>query len=162
MERGGFGRVGFSDGRKVATMDRKDQFRHQDWDNAPLSGRDDEPSHGKRRPEGEPSPVFETLRGPLLQAGLWASGCLLLASTVPAVLVAPLLHELLLISGFVVSMFGLLRGETLRLTEFNRQDVALLLVALGMIAAVFVDPAAVQAYIDANDLGAAAGAPAAN
>jgi hypothetical protein len=108
-----------------------------------------------RRPEGEPSPTAETLRGPLQQAGLWAAGCLLIASTVPAVLVAPLLRELLLISSFVVSMSGLLRGETLTLQAFNRQDVALLLVALGLVAALFIDPAAIQAYIDANGLGAA-------
>ena len=139
-------------------MNRNDEFRHQDWDNAPLSDRDDESSRGKR---GGPSgPETTPLAGLLLQAGIWAAGCLLIASTVPAVLVAPLLRELLLICGFLVSMIGLLRGETLRLTAFNRQDVALLLVALGMIAALFVDPAAVQAYIEANDLGAAAGASA--
>lgn len=141
-------------------MNRKDEFRHRDWDNAPLSERDDEPWHGQRRPEGEPS-MLESLRGPLLQAGIWASGCLLIASTVPAVLVAPLLRELLLICGFVVSMIGLLRGETLTLQAFNRQDAALLLVALGMIAALFVDHTAVQAYIEANNLGAAAGVTAA-
>jgi hypothetical protein len=144
-------------------MDRNDEFRHRDWDNAPLSGRDDEPWRGERRPQGEqPAPLIETLRGPLLQAGLWSSGCLLLASTVPAVLVAPLLHQLLLISGFLVSMVGLLRGESLTLQAFNRQDAALLLLALGTIAALFIDPAAVQAYIDANNLGAAAGATVAN
>ena len=143
-------------------MDRNDEFRHRDWDNAPLSGRDDGPWRGERRPPGDPAPLIETLRGPLLQAGLWSSGCLLIASTVPAVLVAPLLHQLLLISGFLVSMVGLLRGESLTLQAFNRQDAALLLGALGMLAALFIDPAAVQAYIDANNLGAAAGATVAN
>jgi hypothetical protein len=69
---------------------------------------------------------------------------------------------LLLISGFLVSMVGLLRGESLTLQAFNRQDAALLLGALGMLAALFIDPAAVQAYIDANNLGAAAGATVAN
>jgi hypothetical protein len=141
-------------------MDRNDEFRHRDWDNAPLSGRDDEPWRGQRRPPGDPAPLIETLRGPLLQAGLWSSGCLLIASTVPAVLVAPLLHQLLLISGFLVSMVSLLRGESLTLQAFNRQDAALLLLALGTIAALFIDPAAVQAYIDANNLGAAAGGAA--
>jgi hypothetical protein len=111
-----------------------------------------------QHPEGGPAPTLEALRGPLQQAGLWAAGCLLIASSVPAVLVAPLLHELLLISGFLVSMVGLLRGESITLQAFNRQDAALLLVALGMIAALFIDPAAVQAYIAAHDLGAAAGA----
>jgi hypothetical protein len=143
-------------------MDRNDEFRHRDWDNAPLSGRDDEPWRGQRRPPGDPAPLIETLRGPLLQAGLWSSGCLLIASTVPAVLVAPLLHQLLLISGFLVSMVSLLRGESLTLQAFNRQDAALLLLALGTIAALFIDPAAVQAYIDANNLGAASGATVAN
>jgi len=135
-------------------MNRDDDYKHTQWQR-------DRQGAG-RRPEGESLPLLETLRGPLQQAGLWAAGCLLIASSVPAVLVAPLLHELLLISGFLVSMVGLLRGESLTLQAFNRQDAALLLVALGMIAALFIDPAAVQAYIEANDLGAAAGASAAN
>lgn len=140
-------------------MNRNDQFRHQDWDNAPLSGREDDEKRRERREP--PQPGSPDPAGLLLQVGLWAAGCLLLASTVPAVLVAPLLRELLLISGFLMSMIGFLRGETLTLQGFNRQDAALLLVALGMIAALFIDHAAVQAYIDAHNLGAAAGASAA-
>lgn len=140
-------------------MNRKDEFRHQDWDNAPLSDREDDSRQDSRGPQG-PEPA--ALSALLLHAGIWAAGCLLIASTVPGVLMAPLLRELLVMSAFAVSMIGLLRGDTLTLKAFNRQDVALLLLGLGMIVAFFIDHAAVQAYIEANDLDAAAGASGAS
>jgi len=136
-------------------MNRNDQFRHQDWDNAPLSEREDGSRQG---PGGPPEPESKPLSALLLHAGIWAAGCLLIASAVPPVLTAPLLRELLVMSAFAVSMIGLLRGETLTLKAFNRQDAAVMLLGLGMVAAFFIDHAAVRAYIEANDLGGAAGA----
>lgn len=138
-------------------MNRNDEFRHQDWDNAPLSDREEE---SRQQPRGPQEPETAPLSALLLHAGIWAAGCLLIASTVPPVLMAPLLRELLMMSAFAVSMIGLLRGDRLTLQVFNRQDVALLLLGLAMITAFFIDHAAVQAYIEANDLGAAAGADA--
>ncbi len=134
-------------------MNRKDEFRHQDWDNAPLSDREHD---SRQEPRGPQEPESAPLSALLLHAGMWAAGCLLIASTVPSVLIAPLLRELLVMSAFAVSMIGLLRGERLTLQAFNRQDVALLLLGLGMVAALFIDPAAVQAYIDAHNPGASA------
>ena len=141
-------------------MNRNEQFRHQDWDNAPLNeGQGDDCGRDRQTP---PEPGSIPLAGLLLQAGLWASGCLVIASTAPVVLVAPLLRELLVMTAFAVSMIGLLRGERLTLRAINRQDVALLLIALAMIAALFIDHAAVQAYVDTLNADSAAGAAAAS
>lgn len=102
----------------------------------------------RRNSGGERGGVVETLSDLALQAGLWAAGCLAIASTVPTVLMAPVLRELLLIAAISVSAFGLLRGEPLTLAQFNRHDVALLLVALAMVSGLFVDHMAIEAYFE--------------
>lgn len=89
--------------------------------------------------------TLDELRDMAVQAALLVSACLALASLVPPVLVAPLLRELLLFSAAFVSLAALLRGEALTMRHFNRQDVALLLLALAMTAGFFIDPAAVEA-----------------
>lgn len=119
-------------------MQRNDRFRDDDWRRP---GWRDGPD---RRCDADP---VEHLADLAAQAGLWASGCLAVASLAPAVLVAPLLRELLLMSGLLVCLVGLLHGERLTLERFNRQDVALALVALALIAGLFVDPATVQEFI---------------
>ena len=94
--------------------------------------------------------LFAELREVLTHAGLWAAGCLALASLMPPVLVAPLLRELLLLVAVGVSLTALARGETLNLRRFNGQDAALLLVALALVAGLFVDPAALQSFVEAG------------
>lgn len=130
-------------------MQQNGSFRDDDWRRP---GWRDGPD---RRGDADP---IEHLTDLALQAGLWASGCLAVASLAPAVLVAPLLRELLLMSASLVCLVGLLHGERLTLDRFNRQDVALALVALALIAGLFIDPAAVEAFARAQ--AAAPGAPA--
>ena len=118
-------------------MQRNDRFGDDDWRRP---GWRDGPD---RRGDADP---IEHLADLAVQAGLWASGCLAVASLAPAVLVAPLLRELLLMSAFLACVVGLLHGERLTLERFNRQDVALALAALALIADLFVDPATVQEF----------------
>lgn len=142
-------------------MNRNGQFRKQDWDNAPISRGDDHRPGGWNGGPNAPGLRSMAPAQVFRQAGIWAACCLVIASTAPAVLVAPLLRELLIMAAFVLSMLGLLRGESLTLKAFNRQDVALLLIAGAMLAALFIDHAAVAAYIETLDTGSAASAAAA-
>ncbi|GAB4224013.1 MAG: hypothetical protein Tsb0032_27710 [Kiloniellaceae bacterium] len=89
----------------------------------------------------------------MVETGLWASSCLALASLVPPMLVAPVLRELLLFAAAAVSVTGLLRGEALSLRQFNRQDVALVLLFLALIAGFFIDHAALAAMTQGTDPG---------
>lgn len=95
----------------------------------------------RRRPEH-----VEALVDLALQVGLWAAGCLAIASLTPAPLVPLVLRELLLVAAAALSLVGLWHEERLGLERFNRQDVALALLALALIAGFFADPAAVDAF----------------
>ena len=119
-------------------MQRDDSYNRNHWNRRDW---DD------RRGTPETAEVWAELGGLLRRTGIWVAGCLALASLMPPVLVAPLLRELLLLSAVVESMTGLLRGESLTLQQFNRQDVALLLLAFGLCAGLFVDHAALQALV---------------
>ncbi|WP_193370003.1 hypothetical protein [Pelagibius marinus] len=115
--------------------------------------------HGRRR-DGErgASDLIARLRDVLLETGLWAAGSLAAASLMPPVLVAPLLRELLLFSAAFVSLSALFRGEALTLRRVNRQDVAMLLLALALIAGLFVEPEAVRAFVESGAAGQAGSA----
>lgn len=109
------------------------------------------------RPEGRARPTaVDELVDLALHGGLWVACCLAIASFAPAVLVPALLRELLLMAGFAVSVAGLWRGESLTLGRFNRQDVALALLALGVITGLFIDHAAVEAFVQAQGAATAA------
>jgi hypothetical protein len=81
-----------------------------------------------------------------LRCGLWASGCLALAAQLPPVLAAPVLRELLLLCAVSHGLLGLFRGERASLESFNRQDLALVLVGLAMVAGFFVDAEALSRF----------------
>jgi hypothetical protein len=122
-------------GKEVKAMQPRGRFDDDRW-------------HRRNRQQGHgdngSAEIFAELRELLTQAGLWAAGCLAVASMMPPVLVAPVLRELLLLSAVLVSLTCLPRGEKLSLRHFNRQDVALALVALALIAGLFVDHAALE------------------
>lgn len=123
-------------------MQRHEGFDKNHWNR---SGWNDRPSV-----RGGESPLA-ALGGVLKRTGLWAAACLATASLAPSVLVAPLLREMLLLSAVFHSLAASLRGETLNLHQFNSQDVAMLLLALGLVAGLFVDLAALEAYLQAAD-----------
>ncbi len=137
-------------------MQRRDSFDGDPWNRRDWNRRDwdnrDRDDRGGTRERAAAAGIGELLQ----RAGLWAAGCLALASLALAALVAPLLRELLLLSAVVESMTALLRGETLTLQQVNRQDVAMLLLALGLLAGLFVDHAALQALVESGGQGAAA------
>lgn len=109
------------------------------------------PDQRQRRGAGE-APQGPAVVDLLLQAGLWLAACLAAASTAPLPLLAPLLHDLLTLSALAASTLGLLHGERITLERFNRQDVALALLAAAQVAGLLTDPAAIEAYLQQAQL----------
>lgn len=116
-------------------MDGGSGFERGDW------------RHGRWHRLGGGDPRAPEPLDLLLQAGLWLAGVLALASVAPPELLPAVARELLFYVAFLVSVVGLLRGESLTLTRFNRQDVALALLAAAQVAGLLIDPAAVEAYL---------------
>ncbi len=82
--------------------------------------------------------------GGLLTAGLAVVLAALVASMLPAPLVAPVMRELLLLSAFGAVFVAVLRQDRLFADEFTAWDQAAMLAFIGLLCGLFVDPEAVS------------------
>lgn len=90
----------------------------------------------------------------LLRLGLMVAIAFLFATSAPPPLTLAVFSSMALVSAMVISVFALLFREQPWSPHFTRWDEAAAMLGLSLLTSLFVDPAALQAALDASADGA--------